>query len=73
MRNKVPSGYVKCEKRNGALLLTIMRGVPGGHVLAAQGECAEGDTEGLRAEVIRMIDKARFEAPRQEKQADGNS
>lgn len=70
---RMPKPYIRCEKRDGKLLLTVMRAVPGGHVLGARGVADLTDVESIRAEVVRCIDKARLEGRVRGKQANGNS
>lgn len=71
--SKLGKPYVRCEKRDGELLLTVMRGVPGGHALGARGKCAAGDSTALKLEVIRLVEAARAGRPTWGKQADGHS
>lgn len=65
--------YIKCEKRDGMYFLSVMKGIPGGHVLKGRGTVPTGDMLALRTKVIQMMATAREGEPNWEKQADGNS
>lgn len=68
---KVGTPYIKVEKIGGLRLITIMKGVPGGHVLAARGECVRGDPSAFEAEVKRCLAAAGVREASQEMQANG--
>lgn len=70
---KIGTPYIKVEKRDGNCHVTVMKGVPGGHVLAGRGICPDGDTDALKAEVSRVMQVIRLREGPQEIQADGYS
>lgn len=51
--------YLRCEKVDGNLVLTLMAGSPSGHVLKGRETLPAGDKALLAATIKEMLSKAR--------------
>lgn len=71
--SKAVSPYVKVEKRGNEYLITVMKAVLGGHLVAAQGTALISDPLAFKQELLRLVEGAKAGKTRQEIQADGNS
>ncbi len=71
--SRQPQPYIKAEKIDGELVITVLCGVRNGHIVSARGRAPLGDRAAIRTEVVRCITESRAKFGRQENQADGNS
>lgn len=70
---KLSKPYIKCEKRDGNLLLTLMGGGASGHILQGRATVPEGDYAALQTAVIGLVDHAREGQRSLWEQVNGNS
>lgn len=64
--------YLKCEKRDGRLHLTLMKGGPNGHILGGRANVPAGDEAALVESVIALVRSVRLADQKRGIQADGN-
>ena len=65
--------YLRCDKVDGELVLTLMKGGAYGHSLGGRAKVPMGDQAALDAAVTKLVLDARAANQKVGKQADGNS